>query len=98
MVTMKKNKDKNNNKTNKECIIQVRCTKEEQQKLDRVTLEKGINRSDYIREKVFGKGKLKLENVQFIVLAQDIVEYVEEVYGKGDKELERRMKELWKVL
>ena len=90
--------DKKAKKDNKTQIIQIRCTEKEVKKLDKLVSKRNIKRSEYVRERVFGKRDLKSSNIEFLVLAQDVVEYIEEICGKNDKKLEGMVEELWKVL
>lgn len=78
--------------------IQIRCTKEELKYVDKCAEKKNMNRSDYARGKLFRENTDPLKDVQFVVKAQQLLNYLEDNYAIIDSKLEKKVDELWKNL
>lgn len=86
------------NKTNKECILQVRCTEDEKKLLDKYVQKSGMKRSDYMRAALFMQGNQAAENVQFTVKAQELINHLEKSDTIKTMQIERMVDELWELL
>jgi hypothetical protein len=85
-------------KKKKDCLLQYRCTEEEKRYIDREAKKRKINRSECIRELIFRKNSKDFGNVEFVVLAQEILNHIEEEYPKHDKKMMRMVDKLWSLM
>ena len=88
----------NENRINKTCILQVRCTEAEKKRLEKQALKSGMKRSGYMRTILFGNGDGKEGNALFAVKAQELLNYLEENDRPKRKAVERMVDELWEAL
>jgi len=92
------NKCKKSSKSNKTCIIQVRCTERERKQLDKYASKCNKTRSDYIRARLFSDKEVSSNNVLFAVEAQEFMNYVDDNYASLEPKIRKKVKELWNLL
>lgn len=86
------------NKKKKDHILQYRCTEEEKRYIEKMAKYYGLNRSECIRTLIFRKNSKDFGNVEFVVLAQEILNHIEEEYPKHDKKMMRMVDKLWSLM
>lgn len=84
-------------KKKKDCMVQVRCTEEEKERLSQLALDSKMSCSEFMRHKLFDKCLPEKKNVIFTVAAQEFLNCAQETYGTG-RVLERKVDALWNIL
>jgi uncharacterized protein (DUF1778 family) len=78
--------------------IKVRLTKDEKKLIEKRFSLCDKKTSDYIRQCLFRKDIKTSDRTYFVVIAQELVNYIESHYSENDEIIEGMVQELWSRL
>ncbi len=83
---------------NKECVIQIRCTKKEKEKLDYCASKENMDRSKFVRKILFEKKDCNIDIIWMVVMVQQILNDIKKDWGGLTRDIDKRVDKLWKKL